>query len=190
MRQRPTSNIEFVPTAAMLAGDFTQFASPACNGGRQIALKAPFVNNIVSPSQFSPAALNIAKRLPTTTDPCGLINFGVGGESGSSASRWCRVDYQLSTKHAFFGRYMATQVLQQLRLRRRFGQLAEDRLPGREGHDSLLTAGETTVFSSAVVNAVRFAVNKANGQHLPDVVLLAARHRREHLQLPARLHAD
>ena len=34
LRQRPTSNIAFVPTAAMLAGDFTAFASPACNGGR------------------------------------------------------------------------------------------------------------------------------------------------------------
>src|SRR5690349_692635 len=78
LRQRPTSNIEYVPTAAMLAGDFTAFASPACNGGRAVSLRAPFVNNQVSPSQFSPAAMNIAKRLPTTNDPCGLINFGVG----------------------------------------------------------------------------------------------------------------
>ena len=29
-----------VPTTAMLAGDFTAFASPACNGGRQITLSA------------------------------------------------------------------------------------------------------------------------------------------------------
>src|SRR5438477_12106670 len=29
----PTDNRAFVPTAAMLAGDFTAFASPACNGG-------------------------------------------------------------------------------------------------------------------------------------------------------------
>src|SRR5215510_11956565 len=47
LRQRPTSNIQFVPTAAMLAGDFTQFASPACNGGRQVTLRAPFVDNRV-----------------------------------------------------------------------------------------------------------------------------------------------
>ena len=32
-RRRPPANIAFVPTAAMLAGDFTAFASPACNGG-------------------------------------------------------------------------------------------------------------------------------------------------------------
>ena len=48
----------------MLAGDFTAFASPACNSGRQIALRAPFVNNRIDPSQFSPAAMNLARRLP------------------------------------------------------------------------------------------------------------------------------
>ena len=36
IRQDPANTITNVPTAAMLAGDFTTFASPACNGGRQI----------------------------------------------------------------------------------------------------------------------------------------------------------
>ena len=39
VRQQPADNIAYVPTAAMLAGDFTAFASPACNGGRQITLR-------------------------------------------------------------------------------------------------------------------------------------------------------
>ena len=43
VRRVPTSNFQFVPTPAMLAGDFTGIASPECNGGRQIALRAPFV---------------------------------------------------------------------------------------------------------------------------------------------------
>ena len=38
LRQVPTSNISYVPTAQMLAGDFTTITSPACNGGRQINL--------------------------------------------------------------------------------------------------------------------------------------------------------
>jgi hypothetical protein len=63
-RQAPTTSRAFVPTPAMLAGDFSAFASPACNAGRQIALRAPFVNNQVSPSLFSPAALNVTKKLP------------------------------------------------------------------------------------------------------------------------------
>src|SRR3989441_565678 len=34
IRQDPSDLITFVPTAAMMAGDFTAFASPACNVGR------------------------------------------------------------------------------------------------------------------------------------------------------------
>src|SRR5262245_30655684 len=41
----PTDNRAFVPTAAMLAGDFTAFTSPACNAGRQVNLTGPFVGN-------------------------------------------------------------------------------------------------------------------------------------------------
>jgi len=45
LRQDPNDTIGFVPTAAMLAGDFTAVTSPACNAGRTVALRAPFVNN-------------------------------------------------------------------------------------------------------------------------------------------------
>src|SRR5436190_4959883 len=62
-RQIPVDNISFVPTAAMLAGDFTSLASPACNGGRTVALRAPFVNNTVARSALSPAALAVASKL-------------------------------------------------------------------------------------------------------------------------------
>ena len=75
-RQVPADLQAWVPTAEMLAGDFTAFASPACNGGRQIALRAPFVNNRLSPALFSPAALNVAEKLPVSTDPCGAITYG------------------------------------------------------------------------------------------------------------------
>jgi hypothetical protein len=160
LRQRPTSNIEFVPTAAMLAGDFTQFASPACNGGRQITLKAPFVNNTVSPSAFSPAALNIAKRLPTTTDPCGLVNFGVAGDR-DDYQPLVRLDYQLSTKHSFFGRYMGTRIIQPPGYAGGNDNLLKTDFPGVKDAVHSLTVGETTVFSPSVVNAARFAVNKA-----------------------------
>ena len=39
----------FVPTDAILRGDFSAFASAACNGGTAIALRAPFVNNTINP---------------------------------------------------------------------------------------------------------------------------------------------
>ena len=160
LRQRPTSNIEYVPTAAMLAGDFTQFASAGCNGGRQVTLRAPFVNNMVSPTAFSPAALNIAKRLPATTDPCGLINFGVGADR-DDYQPLVRLDYQLSTKHSFFGRYMGTRIIQPPGYSGGSDNILKTDFPGVKDLVHSLTVGETTVFSSSVVNAARFAVNKA-----------------------------
>jgi hypothetical protein len=75
VRTTPADALSKVPTAAMLAGDFTAFASPACNRGQQITLRAPFVNNRISPAQYSAAAMNIARQLPSTTDPCGDVRF-------------------------------------------------------------------------------------------------------------------
>src|SRR4029434_326405 len=49
-RQNRLYQQAFVPTAAMLTGDFTAFASPGCNGGRTLALGAPFVNNRIEPA--------------------------------------------------------------------------------------------------------------------------------------------
>ena len=48
-RRTEPDRISFVPTAAMMAGDFTAVASAACNSGRPVALRAPFVNNRLSP---------------------------------------------------------------------------------------------------------------------------------------------
>src|SRR3989454_542080 len=74
-RSGPSNTIEFVPTAQMLAGDFTTIASPACNSGRQIALRAPFNNNRIDPTLFSPVAMNLMKKIAPSTDPCGQIQF-------------------------------------------------------------------------------------------------------------------
>src|SRR6267143_333209 len=72
VRQSAT-NLEFVPTDQMLSGDWTTITSPACNGGRQIALKAPFANNRIDPTLFSKVALNVRTHLPATADPCGQV---------------------------------------------------------------------------------------------------------------------
>jgi hypothetical protein len=45
--------VAFVPTTAMLNGDWTAFASSACNAGRQLLLRAPFVNNRIDPTLYS-----------------------------------------------------------------------------------------------------------------------------------------
>src|SRR6185503_19690505 len=52
-RSDPKGNTTFLPTPQMLAGDWTAYTSPACQGGRVITLGAPFVNNRIDPALFS-----------------------------------------------------------------------------------------------------------------------------------------
>jgi hypothetical protein len=76
-RSDPTNGIAFIPTPAMQAGDFTAFASAACqSSGRPLTLNAPFVGNKISPAALSPAALKIMTYYPITNDPCGRETFG------------------------------------------------------------------------------------------------------------------
>ena len=104
-RSDPPTSIAYVPTAAMLAGDFTTVASPACNGGRQVTLAASqgFTNNQISPARFDPVALKIVSLLPTTGDPCGKVTFGFKANRDEHLVV-TRLDYQQSAKQSLFGR--------------------------------------------------------------------------------------
>ena len=103
-RSAPVNTIAFVPTPQMLTGDFTTIASPACNNGRQIMLKAPFQNNRIDPASLSIPSLNLVKRLPATTDPCGQVQFGRRNNANEQIIVG-KVDYQQSAKNSLFGRY-------------------------------------------------------------------------------------
>ena len=108
VHQIPSGNIAFVPTEAMLRGDFTAFASAACNGGTPLTLRAPFVNNQVSPALFSPAAVKLVSYLPKADDQqCGQVTYEQPADRKEGQALG-RVDYQLSANHSLFGRYMAT----------------------------------------------------------------------------------
>ena len=47
----------------------------------------------------------MAKRLPTTTDPCGKITYSIPNDSREGDGLG-RVDYQHSTNNSIFGRYL------------------------------------------------------------------------------------
>ena len=104
-RSNPATTIRYVPTAAMLQGDFTAFASPACNGGRQVALRAPFVDNKIDTLQLNSVALNMSKLLPVATDPCGLVQFGIPNNNTEQQGLG-KVDLNLTQKQTMLARYM------------------------------------------------------------------------------------
>jgi hypothetical protein len=167
VRQTPAANIAFVPSAAMLAGDFTAFASPACNGGRQITLRGGFENNQISPARFSPAALNLVKKLPGTTDPCGQVTYTTT-EDSTEGQAIGRVDYQWTANHSVFGRYMATSVKNESPLTRSDSVLSlynTSKAAGLPGLDKLaqsLAIGDTHSYGSNTVNSLRFAFNRTS----------------------------
>jgi hypothetical protein len=166
LRQQPAANIAWVPTAAMLAGDFTAFASPACNGGRQITLRGGFENNRVDPARFSRAALNLVKHLPTTTDPCGQVTYTLRND-GDEKQFVSRVDYQRTADDTIFGRYMATKFDKPIPMRE--GDTALSLYDASNntnvlGFDALahsLAIGDTHVYGSNTVNALRFTFNRS-----------------------------
>jgi hypothetical protein len=102
----------FLPTQDMLNGNWTAIASPACNGGRQLTLKAPFVNNQISPSLFSPVSVAIMNsgKLPIPANPCGKVEFGIKPVTNEDLTV-DRIDYQISVKNSFFGRYELAHLI-------------------------------------------------------------------------------
>ena len=156
-RQTPPDLIAFVPTAAMLAGDFTTFASPACQG-RQVNLGAGFVGNRIDPARFSPAALKMASFLPKTSDPCGQITYSQPDDR-DEGQYVGRVDYQLGANHSVFGRYMASRDKKPSAFGKT-GSVLTTMQPSIDNLAQSLTLGDTKVFGSNTVNALRFAFNR------------------------------
>jgi hypothetical protein len=124
-RITPTSTDTFVPTAKMLAGDFTDVMSAQCQGGVARTLGGPFTGNKVSQSVFNPISLKIASLLPVSSDPCGRLKFAVPNNS-DEIQTIARSDYQLRSSQRVFGRYYVANY---------------NRQPSYDGTNVLLSTG-------------------------------------------------
>jgi Carboxypeptidase regulatory-like domain/TonB dependent receptor len=102
-RSDPPQTFAWVPTADVLAGDFTTVAGPICNNGRTLTLAAAngFAANRISTSLLNPVALKISGLLPKSADPCGKITYGLVQNQDEYVGL-SRVDYQKSDKHSIF----------------------------------------------------------------------------------------
>ena len=163
VRQTPISTIAFVPTAAMEQGDFTVFASSTCQN-RNVTLGAPFIGNKVAPTLLSPAALKIAAKLPTTSDPCGRFLTG----NLVSQYLWqvpARVDYQLNEKQTLFARYLATKINTVLPYDLSPNNLLTSTGGSTNDLSQSVTLGHTYLISSSKVNAFRASFNRIGAYH-------------------------
>jgi hypothetical protein len=163
-RSEPTQNIAYVPTADMLRGDFTAITSTQCQP-KQISLMSSqgFVNNTISPSLFSPAALKIEARLPQSSDPCGKVNFPLKTNQ-SEHMEVARLDWQASEKHSIFGRFFVTN----LNIPTTFDPSNALTLSrnGQADRVYALSIGSTYLISANVVNAFHIGATR---QEIPKV---------------------
>ena len=160
VRQDPSDITGFVPTPAMLAGDFTTFASAACNSGRAMTLRAPFVNNRVDPSSFSPAAVKISSKLPAALDGCGRMLYGMPKLENDHTAIG-RIDYQRSDNHSIFGRYLYDDTKIPPPFDVTHNLVTQTGIAtGNKGRAQGLTIGDTYLFSASVVNALRLTGNR------------------------------
>ncbi len=151
-RQQTNNITSYVPTAAMLSGDFTAYESAACqSSGKDATLGAPFSGNKIDPSQLNQQALNFAKYLPNTTNPCGAITYGVP-QPQNEDQFISRVDWNKSDKQTLFGRYFLTHFTQPGFFGGNILMAANPRL---DDQAQSLVIGHTYSISSSLVNSAR-----------------------------------
>jgi len=156
LRSDPSNLTGFVPTAQMLAGDFSGCSTfPATlkdpNGGT-------FAGRQIPTSRFSAPALAIVKLLPKSNDPCGRVSYGPIQQQNENQVLG-RVDYQISGRQMLFGRYLASKYLQPPSY-----SISKNILDTTGGglDDLAQTAaiGHTFLISPTVVNTLRVAANR------------------------------
>ena len=160
LRQDPADQRSRIPTAAMLAGDWTTVASPACNGGRQVTLGAPFVGNQVNPAMFSRPSVEIARRLlaeAPSPDPCGEVVFG-RRNIYDEHQYVTRIDYQVNNSHSLFGRAMIF-TLDAPRPSDFNNPLLNANSQGAATSSQGYAAGSNYILSPTAVNSLRFSAN-------------------------------
>ena len=164
-KSNPPETVSFVPTAKMLAGDFTEVAGAGCSP-RTLSAAAGFVNNTISPSAFSPIALKFLEHVPVSSDPCGRLQYGIPNDN-TEHQTLSRADYTANHNQTVFARYMyavydnpGTYDGKNVLTLSRTGQ-------NNQVHS--LVAGHSWVLSSAMLNAFHVTFNRTiNDRPLPS----------------------
>src|SRR5579875_2933897 len=102
IRTAPPNTISYVPTAAMLAGDFSK-----CSTIPQLydpTTKKAFAGNQIDPGRFVTPALNVVKLLPSSSDPCGKVTYAVPNPSNEIQAVG-KNDITINSHHSVMARY-------------------------------------------------------------------------------------
>ena len=187
-RRNPPTTVSFVPTAAMLAGDFTAIASPACNAAAQSRWRRPAASSTTRSARraFSPVALNFLEHVPVV-DPIRAAGCSTASRTTTpSTRRSASGDYTLSNSPEPVRALPVRGLRQPGDLRR---QERADAQPDRPEQPGALAGGRPQL--DAVGGDGQLVPRDLQQDHQRSadaVVLLADRPRRQRLQPAAGLH--
>src|SRR5881397_999703 len=164
-RQTPLAVTEYVPTAAMRAGDFSAYINPVNGCPSAVAIRNIVDGNGRLTFPLSAAAVNIASRLPQTSDPCGRVATG----NPLHENRFqvpARLDYHLNERHSLFARYMVTKIDATVPYEISPNDVLTSSGVGADDMGQSLAFGSTYVFSPTVVNSFRISGNRVGANKL------------------------
>ena len=176
-RTAPATNIAFVPTAAVLRGNFQTILSPPCQP-RPVTLTASSgaVNNILPASALNPIAMRYLALLPVSTDPCGKITYGIPTRDNEYQGV-ARVDWQRRQNDSIFARYFITDYgLDAFYDKTNLLTAANVGLADRVQSANL---GDTYLINAKTVNSLRLsfsgsAVNRVGAEGVPTMTQLGS----------------
>jgi hypothetical protein len=163
-RQDPLANSSatFVPTAAMIAGNFSacpQDLSATVLAGLPPSISGQIHNNQIPASLFDPAALKLAALLPATTSGCGTTGYGLVTQINEN-QYVARGDYQTSAKNSLFGRYIRSHYFRPPSYQFTPTNLLTTSQGALNDADQSWVVGDTYLFSATVVNQFRASVDR------------------------------
>lgn len=177
-RSDPQAVANYVPTPAVLAGDFSTIVGGGCvSGGVGRTLidpttSLPFPNNNQIPvSRFNQQSLNLLKYVPSAQTACGKVTYGIP-VTGDDEQVVGRVDWVHSPKHTFYVRYFLDDWRNPPVYDGK--NLLTTTAPGTLERSQSLTLGDTYSFNSTTVNgfhatATRYRNNRVEASNIPNL---------------------
>lgn len=181
-RTAPPQLKAFVPTAAVLAGDFSVVDGPTCQSNHLArtlynpANGKAYTNNFIDPSTFSAPAVAMLKSVPLSSDPCGLITYAIPNPNDENQYVG-RVDWAQSEKNSIFGRYFIDDYANPALYK---NNLLTTTRSGLNQRAQSIVIGDQYSINSGLLNSlhlgfVRLAVHRAQPSGMPSPVSLGVK---------------
>lgn len=168
--QQAVSTTARVPTAAMIAGDWSTYESATCvssHKARQLknpATGAPYPNNQIPTTQYNSSSMKLLQYLPTAQDECGNVKYGILDNSDEWQAIG-RVDWTISPRQSVFARYFiddygipATYIPHNILVSTR---------SGNQERAQTLTVGHTYIINGNTLNVIHAGFTRRRDDRLP-----------------------